>query len=40
MNPARNAEKLRDLEARLPACETELADKTAKLEQLQSTYRD
>jgi chemotaxis protein MotB len=35
---ARNAEKLRDVEARLPACETELADKTAKLEQLQSTY--
>lgn len=35
---ARDAEKLRDALARLPACETELADKTAKLEQLQSTY--
>jgi chemotaxis protein MotB len=35
---ARDAEKLRDASARLPACETELADKTTKLDQLQSTY--
>lgn len=35
---ARDAEKLRSVEGRLPACETELADKTAKLDQLQTTY--
>jgi chemotaxis protein MotB len=35
---ARDAEKLHGIEARLPACETELADKTAKLDQLQTTY--
>jgi flagellar motor protein MotB len=35
---ARDAEKLRGIEARLPACETELADRTAKLDQLQTTY--
>ena len=35
---ARDAEKLRGIEVRLPACETEVADKTAKLDQLQATY--
>jgi chemotaxis protein MotB len=35
---ARNAEKLQGIEERLPACEAEVADRTAKLEQLQTTY--
>ena len=35
----RDTEKLRGIEQRLPACETEVADKTAKLEQLQATYQ-
>ena len=35
---ARDAEKLRGIEERLPACEAEVADRTAKLEQLQTTY--
>jgi chemotaxis protein MotB len=35
---ARDAEKVREIEVRLPACETEVADKTAKLDQLQATY--
>jgi len=35
---ARDAEKLRKIEVRLPDCETEVADKTAKLDQLQATY--
>jgi len=35
---ARDAETLRGIEGRLPACETEVADKTAKLDQLQATY--
>lgn len=35
---AGDSEKLRGIEARLPACETEVADKTLKLEQLQTTY--
>jgi len=35
---ARDTEKLRGIEQRLPACETEVADKTAKLDQLQATY--
>jgi chemotaxis protein MotB len=35
---ARDAEKLRGIEERLPACEAEVADKTAQLDQLQSTY--
>jgi chemotaxis protein MotB len=36
---ARDAEKLRGIEDRLPACEIEVADKTAKLDQLQTTYQ-
>ena len=35
---ARDTETLRGIEGRLPTCETEVADKTAKLDQLQATY--
>lgn len=35
---ARDAEKFRAVEGRLPACEAEVAEKTAKLDQLQTTY--
>ena len=35
---ARDTEMLRGIEGRLPACETGLADKTAKLDQLHVTY--
>jgi len=35
---ARDAERLRGIEQRLPACETDVADKTAKLDQLHATY--
>jgi len=35
---ARDTETLRGIEGRLPACETEVAGKTAKLDQLHATY--